>query len=697
MTMHKITEKLRKKNKDQYRLLGICIFLSMLLVSSFAMMFFSPSIQEALPPGGDTRKLMWLMLVAVAVGCLLFTLYGSSLFFRQKSREFGVMLALGAEKKELSRQLFSELRASVGIYILSGLAAALPVSYLIWLLFRMLVIDTQQMQYRFGIAGVFAGLLFAVALSLCILFLGIRFIRRADIMEILNAGRKTEIIREISPWSKKLGILLIVSGLFLAMAVPQLTVRLFRQGMPAVWNLTWLVCAAGLYLVILSAVGQSRKGKHPETYYSNIISTNLMRFAARQTTRNMCVISLLVFVIVLSAFWGVMYYYSVTEGGSDMPYDYSLHYPAGEAQMGEEEIRELAEEYGVEMTSFEELDSLELVIRYTGRDMDEQRRYFDVEYEKLASFVSASDFARISGSQVTLGSGEYRTVAAEGSPESFWTDYDCLNAIRFSGSEEEMKPRFMGTVECGNLNLVSDPFAFVLADEDYRRFAEGISEEGKEKHILFNVKHVMETYDFADALKQEMTARATATSNHYTLYDAREEELALAEGRDYSYAGEIDLSPDNPRLIQEWKYAPFSKVLLQAEAMEMVAVFVLLSIYVSAISLTAAGMMSYVRSITIAMDNRQLFEDLKKLGADRAYVKQVIRVQLRRIFAYPVAAGGAISGGFSLLLTYFNDMSLQVFEVKMLMAEILLMAAIVGVMYGVYRGAYRTAGRIAGI
>ena len=291
-----------------------------------------------------------------------------------------------------------------------------------------------------------------------------------------------------------------------------------------------------------------------------------------------------------------------------MPYDYSLHYPAGEAQMGEEEIRELAEEYGVEMTSFEELDSLELVIRYTGRDMDEQRRYFDVEYEKLASFVSASDFARISGSQVTLGSGEYRTVAAEGSPESFWTDYDCLNAIRFSGSEEEMKPRFMGTVECGNLNLVSDPFAFVLADEDYRRFAEGISEEGKEKHILFNVKHVMETYDFADALKQEMTARATATSNHYTLYDAREEELALAEGRDYSYAGEIDLSPDNPRLIQEWKYAPFSKVLLQAEAMEMVAVFVLLSIYVSAISLTAAGMMSCLRLNTSAMDNRPLFD-----------------------------------------------------------------------------------------
>ena len=28
MTMNKILEKLRKENKDQYRILGICIFLS---------------------------------------------------------------------------------------------------------------------------------------------------------------------------------------------------------------------------------------------------------------------------------------------------------------------------------------------------------------------------------------------------------------------------------------------------------------------------------------------------------------------------------------------------------------------------------------------------------------------------------------------------------------------------------------------
>lgn len=734
MTMSKITAKLRRKNRDQYRLLGICIFLSVLLVSSFTMMFFSPSIQEFLPPGGDTRKLMWLMLGVVGIGCLIFTLYGSSLFFRRKSREFGVLLALGAEKKELARQLSGELAAVVGKYIFFGILLAVPASFLIWKLFQMIVINTSQMQYRFGITGIFAGILFAVILSLCVLILGIRFICRANIMDILNANRKTEMVREIKPWIGKLGIVLVAVGFFLAMAVPQLTVYLFRQGMPTVWNMTYLLCVIGLYLVILSAVGRSKKGKHPEKYYSNIISTSLMRFTARQTTRNMCVISLLVFVMVLAAFWGVMYYYSATDGGMEAPYDYSLHYPAEESQIGQEDILRLAKDYGVRLTSYETLESLELIIRYTGRDMDNQRRYFDVEYEKLASFISASDFTRISGISVSLKAGEYQTVTAAGFRENVWVSVDCLNEIQHPVTGERMVPGFRGTVECDNLSIVSYPFLFLLSDEDYRRFSEELAEEQKERHILFNAEHGAavdsgvvsnETnsntadrlpaaerpkactcgtgrlcpamYDFADAMKREYITNASARSNHYLLYDTHEEELALAAGTEYSYAGEIDLSPDNPQLLSDWKYAPFSKILMQAEAMEIVAVFVLLSIYVSVISLTAAGIMSYIRSITIALDNRQLFEDLKKLGADDVYEENVIRVQLRKIFAYPVAMGCMVVGVFSLFMTYFNDMSLQVFEVKMLLMEGVLMLCIAGVLYGVYRLSYGKTKGIVGI
>ena len=703
MTMSKITAKLRKKNRDQYLLLGICIFLSVILVTSFTMMYFSPSIQELLPPGGDTRKLMKLMMGVVMIGCLIFTLYGSSLFFRKKSREFGVMLALGEERGALAGQLAKELAAVVVKYVLSGILLAVPVSYLIWKLFQAIALNTARLKYRPGNAGIFAGILFAAILSLCILVLGIRFIRQADIMNILNASRKTEMVREIKPWFGRLGAALVAAGLFLAMAVPQLTVRLFRQGMPAIWNVTYLLGIAGLYLIVLSAVGYSKKGKHPEKYYKNIISTNLMRFTARQTTRNMLCIALLVFVMVGSAFWGVMYYFSAMDGGGEAPYDYSWHYPAKEAQIGKEETEKIAREHKVTLTAYEDLDSLQLVIRYTGRDMDEQKRYFDAEYEKLATFIAASDFERISGRSISLKAGEYQTVTTTDFQENVWVSVDCLNEIENPATGERMVPEFRGTAEFDNLAIGSDPFAFLLSDEDYNRFAKDLPDDWKEKHAFFNAEYMTDAgdkkfyeYEFADAVIQEYIARATELSNHYGLYDSREEELALAAGKEYGYAGKIDLSPDNPQIMDDWKYAPFSKVFLQANAMEMVAVFVLLSIYISVISLTAAGIMSYIRSITIAMDNRQLFEDLRRLGTDDAYEEKVIKVQLRKIFAYPVAAGCTVVGLFSLFLTYFNDMRLQAFEVNMLLLEVLLMIFIAGVLYVVYRIAYGKMRRIVG-
>ena len=701
MTMSRITAKLRKKNRDQYLLLGICIFLSVILVTSFTMMYFSPSIQELLPPGGDTRKLMKLMMGVVMIGCLIFTLYGSSLFFRKKSREFGVMLALGEERGALAGQLAKELAAVVVKYVLSGILLAVPVSYLIWKLFQTIALNTARLKYRPGNAGIFAGILFAAILSLCILILGIRFIRQADIMNILNASRKTEMVREIKPWFGRLGAALVAAGLFLAMAVPQLTVRLFRQGMPAIWNVTYLLGIAGLYLIVLSAVGYSKKGKHPEKYYKNIISTNLMRFTARQTTRNMLCIALLVFVMVGSAFWGVMYYFSAMDGGGEAPYDYSWHYPAKEAQIGKKETEKIAREHKVTLTAYEDLDSLQLVIRYTGRDMDEQKRYFDAEYEKLATFIAASDFERISGRSISLKAGEYQTVTTTDFQENVWVSVDCLNEIENPATGERMVPEFRGTAEFDNLAIGSDPFAFLLSDEDYNRFAKDLPDDWKEKHAFFNAEYMTDAgdkkfyeYEFADAVIREYIARATELSNHYGLYDSREEELALAAGKEYGYAGKIDLSPDNPQIMDDWKYAPFSKIFLQANAMEMVAVFVLLSIYISVISLTAAGIMSYIRSITIAMDNRQLFEDLRRLGTDDAYEEKVIKVQLRKIFAYPVAAGCTVVGLFSLFLTYFNDMRLQAFEVNMLLLEVLLMIFIAGVLYVVYRIAYGKMRRI---
>ena len=56
MTMNKIFAKLREKNKGQYRMLAFCIFLSVLLISSFALMYLGPTVQDFIQEGGDTSS-----------------------------------------------------------------------------------------------------------------------------------------------------------------------------------------------------------------------------------------------------------------------------------------------------------------------------------------------------------------------------------------------------------------------------------------------------------------------------------------------------------------------------------------------------------------------------------------------------------------------------------------------------------------
>ena len=89
--MNKIYKKLRQNTKGQYYLLSFCVFLSVLLVTSFSLMYFGPTVQDFLPEGGDTRKMAVLLLGVTAVGCFVFTVYAFGLFFRFKAREYGIL------------------------------------------------------------------------------------------------------------------------------------------------------------------------------------------------------------------------------------------------------------------------------------------------------------------------------------------------------------------------------------------------------------------------------------------------------------------------------------------------------------------------------------------------------------------------------------------------------------------------------
>lgn len=694
--MNKIYKKLRKNTKGQYYLLSFCVFLSVLLVTSFSLMYFGPTVQAFLPEGGDTRKMASLLLGVTAVGCFVFTVYASGLFFRFKAREYGILMALGTEKRQLKGLLFKELSVVTALSSFLGLLISVPASFLIWKLFELFIISNGQMTYRFGVVGFFPGILFACILAGVLGLAGRRFINRSDIMEILRTQQKTEMVKEIKSWTFPVGVVLTILGILLGAGLPQIAARVFGIGLPGIVNLFYLLSLVGIYFILLSAVAQSRAKKNRKKYYGNLVSISLMRFTAKATTKNMCVMTLLIFVCGFSAFYGMQY---VLAGGgidTENSKDFSLHYPVAEDQIGKEEIYDTAASYKIEVTDFTENVASNLVVSYRAKDFDEETsRYIEVykDKEMAALFVSESDFEKLSGQDLAVEPGAYQTVTTT-DYNGFFEYEDGLQEVMNPNTGEIYPLTYGGSVESDILAPFSEPFAYVVGDEEYRKMTEGLDDAYKENIISFNAVNVEESYDFAKDLLAQYVERATDLSNHMGYWNIWAQKMADEAGEEYDYGDKINMTIDNNMLLGDWKYAPQFNIVTAQDRMQLISVYVMLSLYIFIISLAAVSVMAYVRSISVATDNKGLFESLTKLGADTRYKKNILKKQIARIVQYPGVIGCVLGFVFAFVMNFMNDGMINGIEAKALTILAGMLLGMGMILYAVYKYAMYKAEKI---
>ncbi len=646
-------------------MLAFCIFLSVLLIGAFALMYFGPTVQDFLPEGGDTRKMAVLLMGATAVGCAIFTLYASMLFFRYKSREYGIFLALGEKKRNLNRMLFRELSSLTVSASLAGLAVAVPVSWLIWKLFELFLVSTDEMVYRLGIRGFLVGAGFALVLTLLLGVAGYRFVRCTDIMKILRTRHQPEMVKKIPSWTLPAGIVMIPLGIILALGIPQMSVYLLGKSAPSVTNLFYIPSVAGIYLVLLNIVGGSRQ-KNRKRFYKNMVSVSLMRFSARSATRNMCVIVLLLFACLFAFSFGLTYFDSGSLGTMENTRGFAMHYPSGENGITKKEIFDMAEKYGVQIRGYAEDSAADLVISYNTTDYTEDGSYVAVDLDdaKTALFLAEETWQKLTGREAEVESGTYRTVITPGYKENIWEHVDGLyrTANPDTGAEKELA--FAGTLEDGNLPLMSDPYTYVIDNGDYEELTEGISRTWTEQIVMFDVDDLEGSYPFAKTLYAMYIEGASEETFVMTLYDRWEEERAQEAGEEYAYSGLLDVTPDNTQLFNEWKYVPDFRIVYSQDILQSISVYVMLCLYIFIITLATAAVMTYVRGISVASDNREVFLSLKKLGADASYRKWVLKSQLAKIFTYPGVLGCAAGMIFVLAQNWINDRRYSASEMK---------------------------------
>lgn len=698
MTMNNIYSKLRSKNIKNYYLLIFCIILSIVLITSYAVMFLSPTVQDILPSNGDSNKQAYLIFAIAIVGCSFFTTYASSLFFKYKNRETGILLALGAKKSQIKNTLFTELLLITFTCSTIGLILSIPVSFGIWKLFQVFIIDTKEMVYHIGWTGIILGIVFSLFVTMCTFIMGWKFINHSDVMNTLNEHRKCEIVKDIKPWYGIVGSFFIIMGLLLGYGVPELVIKIFDYIMPPIWSFTFLLSVVGFYMVVTYAIIHNKKGKNKRKYYKNIIPKSMMKFMGKQTVRTMCVICLLISGALFASFYAPSIISGLFYSIDNNPIDYSFHYKMTENQIKKDEIYSLADKYNVNIISYNEIPSISLIVNgFKVHFMDNRKiTYQYIDKIGYSEFFSESDFNKVSGDNVKLNSGEYLTILGFESAESIYEKYDDLNKIThpITNASKEMKNK--GTI-------LFQPFVregttkYVISDEDYKEYYIHLPKENFENFVLFNVANPDKTYAFANKLKGEIINRSSNDVAVSPYYDEYKKELAIKSGEVYHQDKNIKLNSDNNQLFIDWKYYPSFGVLNRQDIIKNAAVFLMLFIYIAIVCFAAVAIILYTRSITIAINNKVFFNDLKKLGANNSYISKCIKTQLKKIFFIPTLVGSVSIFLFYLMILYGNSNNITESECIGLCINLIIILLVSLFIYFIYRLSFKKVKNIVGI
>ena len=99
--------------------------------------------------------------------------------------------------------------------------------------------------------------------------------------------------------------------------------------------------------------------------------------------------------------------------------------------------------------------------------------------------------------------------------------------------------------------------------------------------------------------------------------------------------------------------------------------------------------MCYTRCQSIALNNRYIFDDLKKLGASPVFLDREVHSQCGNVFKVPSMVGTTAMFLLFSMILYANDGRMLKTEWMAMGVCLCIIAAIGGVIYAVYRSSVR--------
>ena len=126
MTLNEISRKLIKNNRKQYALFFFSVLFSVMMTGAYGVLQYSPTITNVLVDGGSTQTISQGMFFGSMLGIVVFLVYADALFLKYKSREIGIFLSLGIDRRSVQKIIIKEFTTLFQIAALLGLILSVP-------------------------------------------------------------------------------------------------------------------------------------------------------------------------------------------------------------------------------------------------------------------------------------------------------------------------------------------------------------------------------------------------------------------------------------------------------------------------------------------------------------------------------------------------------------------------------------------
>lgn len=647
-------------------ILGVAIFYVFNAIDSQSVML---DVRENMM---DIIKLMNDMLsgVSVFVSCILgfLIIYASRFLIKRRNKEFGIYLTLGMSKRKISAILFFETLLIGIVSLVAGLVIGTILSqFMSVIVANMFDADMTKFKFIFSMKACIKTLIYFAIMYVLVMIFNTFSISRCKLIDLLNAGKKTEKVTMKNPVICTIVFVIGVGILSYAYWMVTRGVRTLNTfdkiGIPialgcvATFLIFWSV--SGFMIRIFTSI--------KSVYYKGVNSFVLRQFCSKINTTvfSTTVICIMLFITISVLSAALSMKDSLSKDLDSMcPVDVQLAKYSYDAMSEAYATSQNMNEKDREMLEDSKLSIIETL---NNSGFDAQKYFKDVvEYNIYNTGLKVKD---------TLGdvyTDDYHFIAEAIMPVMTISDYNSVARLYGNSTYELNDDEYIIVADYKNMVMIRNQalkkgIILSVNGKEYKpRY-----DECKDGFVQIGVQNMNDGILVVpdNAVKQQQV-RSMGLSADYRA-DTKEER--------YSIETQLDNLMKNISYKKSFIYRN-SRIELAESSVGLGALVTFIALYLGIIFLISSAAILALRELSDSADNKERYGMLRKLGVDERMIDMALFKQIGIFFAFPLILA-LIHSVFGIK---FINIILATMGMSSMAASIGLTLAFVAVIYGGY-------------